>query len=49
MSTSIRRSLSTSEFQKLVEARIKVAAIVVIGKRGFDKRDKGLIAQALGQ
>jgi len=36
-----------ASFRKLVEMGIKVAAIVVVGKRGFDKRDKGLIAQAL--
>ncbi|RLE92100.1 MAG: hypothetical protein DRN04_11205 [Thermoprotei archaeon] len=33
-----------ASFRKLVEIGIKVAAIVVVGKRGFDKRDKGLIA-----
>ena len=34
-------------FKKLIRKRKKVVAIVVVAKRGFDKRDYGLLAQAL--
>ena len=33
--------------RKLLEMGMKAIAVVIIGKKGFDKRDKGLIAQAL--
>ena len=38
---------SEETLRKLREQNMKVLAVVVVGKKGFDRRDHGLIAQAL--
>jgi len=45
--TAYEGAQALSSFRKLIELEVEVAAIVIVGKKGFDKRDKGLIAQAL--